>query len=149
MPPFIIQSVLYKNQKCYTIYHTSCRVISQRISSNQMFIYLWNYICENLVVKSVVLKLFSLLVFSSSSSVDVSSFGCVVILSLYLTLNFEISSLILAPLTLHVRLCKIYTTEHILLLGGLYFDISVIFECLNYWLYPKRVYLMSINTIWE
>jgi hypothetical protein len=32
--------------------------------------------------------------FSSSSSVDVSSFGCVVILSMYLTLNFVISSLI-------------------------------------------------------
>ena len=40
------------------------------------------------------MNLFSLLGSSSSSSVDASSFGCVVILSLYLTLNFVISSLI-------------------------------------------------------
>jgi len=39
------------------------------------------------------LNLFSLLVSSSSSSVDAISFRCVIILSLYLTLNFVISSL--------------------------------------------------------
>jgi hypothetical protein len=38
-------------------------------------------------VKSVGSNLYSLLG-SSSSGVDASSFGCVVILSLYLTLNF-------------------------------------------------------------
>jgi hypothetical protein len=48
---------------------------------------------ENLVVKSVGLNLFSLLG-SSSSSVVASSCGCVGILSLYLTLNFVIYSLI-------------------------------------------------------
>ena len=47
---------------------------------------------ENLVVKSVGLNLFSLLGSSSSSSVVASSFGRVVILSLYLALNFVISS---------------------------------------------------------
>jgi hypothetical protein len=71
----------------------SCTVISQLIFSNHMFTYLWNDIYENLVVKFVGLNLFSLLG-SSSRSVDASSFGCVVILSLYLTLNFVISSLI-------------------------------------------------------
>ena len=40
------------------------------------------------------MNLFGLLGSSSSSSVDASSFGCVVILSLHLTLNFVISSLI-------------------------------------------------------
>jgi hypothetical protein len=41
------------------------------------------------------MNLFSLLGSSSfSSSVDASSFGCVVILSLYLTVNFVMSSLI-------------------------------------------------------
>jgi hypothetical protein len=59
-----------------------------------MFTYLWNDTYENLVVKSVGLNLFSLLGSSSSSSVDASSFVCVVILSLYLTLNLVISSLI-------------------------------------------------------
>jgi hypothetical protein len=59
-----------------------------------MFTYLWNNIYENLVVKSVCLNPFSLLGSSSSSSVDTSSFGCVVILSPYLTMNFVISSLI-------------------------------------------------------
>ena len=57
-----------------------------------MFTYLWNYIYENLVVKSVALNRFSLLGSSPSSSVDASLFGCVVILSLYLTLDFVISS---------------------------------------------------------
>ena len=47
-----------------------------------------------MVVKSVVFSLFSLLGSSSSSSVDASSFGCVVILSLYLMLYFVISYLI-------------------------------------------------------
>jgi hypothetical protein len=59
-----------------------------------MFTYLWNDIYENLVVKSVGLNLFSLLGSSSSSSVDASSCGCVVVLSLYVTPNFVISSLI-------------------------------------------------------
>ena len=40
------------------------------------------------------MNLFSILSFSSSSSVGSSSFGFVVILSLYLTLNFAVSSLI-------------------------------------------------------
>jgi hypothetical protein len=48
---------------------------------------------ENMVVKYVSLNLFSLLGSSSSSSVDASSFGCVVILSPYLTLNFLIYSI--------------------------------------------------------
>ena len=47
-----------------------------------------------MVVKLVGLNRCSLLGSSSSSSVDASSFGCVVILSLYLTLNFVIASLI-------------------------------------------------------
>jgi hypothetical protein len=53
-----------------------------------------NDIYENLVVKSVGQNIFSLLGSSSSSSVDASSLGCVVILSLYLTLNFVVSSLV-------------------------------------------------------
>jgi hypothetical protein len=81
----------------------SCTVISQWIFSNHMFIYLWNYIYENLVVKSVGLNLISFLGSSFSSSVDASSFGCVVILSLYLTLNFVISSLIVGTFK---SLCK-------------------------------------------
>jgi hypothetical protein len=48
---------------------------------------------ENLVVKSVGLNLFSLLGSSSSSSVDAISFVCAVILFLYLTVHFVISSL--------------------------------------------------------
>jgi hypothetical protein len=48
---------------------------------------------ENLVVKSFCLNIFSLLGSYSASSVDESSFGCVVILSLYLKLNLVISSL--------------------------------------------------------
>ena len=55
---------------------------------------MWHDIYENLVVKSVGLNLSSLLGYSSSSSVDASSFVCVVSLSLYLTLTFVISSLI-------------------------------------------------------
>jgi hypothetical protein len=45
------------------------------------------------VVRSICLNPFILLGSSSSISVDESSFGCVVILSLYLTLYFVISSL--------------------------------------------------------
>jgi hypothetical protein len=60
-----------------------------------MFTYLRNYIYENLLVRSVGLNLFSLQGSSSSSSVDASSFGSVVILSLYLTLNIVISSVII------------------------------------------------------
>jgi hypothetical protein len=55
-----------------------------------------NDIYEDLIVKSVGLNLFSLLDSSSPGSVDVSSFVCVVILSLYSTLNFVISSLTVA-----------------------------------------------------
>jgi hypothetical protein len=58
-----------------------------------MFTYLWDDIYENLGFKYVGLNLFSLLGSSSSSSVDGNSFVCVVILSVYLTLNFVISSL--------------------------------------------------------
>jgi hypothetical protein len=47
------------------------------------------------LLKSVALKFFSLLGSSSSSSVDASSFGCVVILPLYLMLNVVISSVII------------------------------------------------------
>jgi hypothetical protein len=47
---------------------------------------------KNLFVISVGLNLFDLLDFSSASSGAASWFGCVVILSLYLTLNFVISS---------------------------------------------------------
>jgi hypothetical protein len=54
---------------------------------------MWNVIYENPVVKSVGVNLFNLLGSYSASSVDASSFGCVVILSLYLTVNFVISSL--------------------------------------------------------
>jgi hypothetical protein len=56
------------------------------------------------VVKSVDLNLFSLLGSYQSRSVDASSFGCVVILSLYLPLNFVISSLIVCT-SKSVRLC--------------------------------------------
>jgi len=61
-----------------------------------------NDIYENLVVKFVGLNLFSLLGSFASSSVDASSVWCVFILSLYLTLNFVISSLIVGTLSLHV-----------------------------------------------
>jgi hypothetical protein len=81
--------------------------------------------------KSVGLNIFSLLGSSCSSSVDSSSFGCVVILSLYLTLNFVISYLTVGTFK---SVCNtlLYTAEHLLLLGGLYFDISIIFQCLSY-----------------
>ena len=51
-----------------------------------------------MVVKSLSLNLFSLLGSSSSSSVDSSLFGHDDVLSLYLTLNFVISSLIVGTL---------------------------------------------------
>ena len=35
--------------------------------------------------------------------------------------------------------------SYILLLGGLYFDISVIMQCLNYWLYPRGVHRGSMT----
>jgi len=59
---------------------------------------------------------------------------CVLLfLSLYLTLNFIISSLnVVTFKSACMSLLDIYTTEHLLLLEGLYFDISVIFQCLNY-----------------
>jgi hypothetical protein len=59
---------------------------------------------ENLIVKSVGLNIFNLLDSSSASSVDASSFGCVVILSLYLKLNFVIYSLIVG---MFKSVCKI------------------------------------------
>jgi hypothetical protein len=91
----LLQTIITKyvvSLKFYTIYYMSCRVIFQWIFSNHIFSYLWNGIYENLVVKSVGLNLFNFLG-SSPSSVDASSFGCVVILSLYSMLNFVISSL--------------------------------------------------------
>jgi hypothetical protein len=75
-----------------------------------MFSYLRNDISKNLVVKYVGLKVFSLLgSYSSSSSVDASSFGCVVILSLYLTLNFVISSLMIENIC--DGKCELYVTK--------------------------------------
>jgi hypothetical protein len=59
--------------------------------------------------KFVGLKLFSLLGSSSSSSVDASSFGHVVILSLYLALIFSISSLIIGTfMSAYMTLLDIY-----------------------------------------
>ena len=58
-----------------------------------MFTYLRNDIYEILGVNSVALNLLSLLSSSSSSNVDEISFMGVVILSVYLTLNFLISYL--------------------------------------------------------
>ena len=63
---------------------------------------------------------------------DVIAFGCVDILSPYLTLNFVISSLIVGTFKSACMTLLDNTTEHLLSLGGLYFDISVIFQCLNY-----------------
>jgi hypothetical protein len=61
------------------------------------------------VVKSVGLNLFSLLDSSSSSGVDVSWFECVFILSLYLTVNFVIYSLIVGTFkSVHNTLLDIY-----------------------------------------
>jgi hypothetical protein len=57
-----------------------------------MFTYLWNVIHKNLVVKPVGMNIFCLLG-TSWSTVDVSPFWCVVILSVYLMLNFVNSSL--------------------------------------------------------
>ena len=51
-------------------------------------------------VKSAGPNLSSILGFSSSSWVDASSFGCVVILPAYLTMNFVISSLTLGRVQL-------------------------------------------------
>ena len=82
------------NLKPYTIQYLSFRVISQWIFSSYMFTYMWNDSYESLLVKSVGLNVFSLLGYSSSSCVEESSCGCVGILSLYLTLNFVIYSLI-------------------------------------------------------
>ena len=65
-----------------------------------------NYIYENLVVKSVGLNRFILLGSSSSSSVNTSSFGWFVILSVYFTLNFVISSLIVG--NFKSAICQIY-----------------------------------------
>jgi len=78
------------------IIHHLVHVLQSNIPMNilQSCIHMWNYIYENLVVISVGLNLFGLLGSSSSSSVDASSFGFVLILCLYLTLNFTISSLI-------------------------------------------------------
>ena len=63
---------------------------------------------------------------------DASSSGCVVILYLYLMLNFVISFLIVGTFKSEGQTLLIYATEHLLLLGGLSFDISIIFQCLNY-----------------
>jgi hypothetical protein len=63
------------------------------VSGAVRHIYIYIYVIRRQRVNSVGLNLFSLLGSSSSSSVGASSFLCVVILSLYLTLNFVISSL--------------------------------------------------------
>jgi hypothetical protein len=102
MPPFIIHSVHYNTVSTTYVVEPKILLNSvhvlhsniQWIFSNHMSTYLWNDIYENLVVKSVVLNRFSLLGSFSWSSVDASSFVCVVILSLYLTLNFVTASLI-------------------------------------------------------
>jgi hypothetical protein len=81
--------------------HYSVHVLQSNIPMNilQSYVHIsvkW-YFFENLVVKSVRLNLFSLLgSSSSSSSVDASSFWCVVILFLNFTLNFFISFVIVA-----------------------------------------------------
>jgi hypothetical protein len=49
-----------------------------------------------------------------------------------LVLNFVISSRIVGTLKSVRKASLDDTTEHLLLLGGLYFDISVTFQCLNY-----------------
>jgi hypothetical protein len=54
--------------------------------------------------------------------VDASSFGCVVILSLYLTLSSVISSLIVGIIKSLLTFCYVCTTEHLQLFEGLYFD---------------------------
>jgi len=78
------------------------------------------------------LSRFSLLDSSSSSSVDARSFGRIVTLFLYLKPNFVISSLIVDTFkSACMTLLDIYHGI-LLLLGGIYFDISVIFQCLNY-----------------
>jgi len=78
----------------------------------------------------VGLNPFSLL--GSSSSVDASSFGCVAILSLYLTLNFVISSPIVGTFkSACMTLLDMYHGKFNIV-GGLYFVISVIFQSLNY-----------------
>jgi hypothetical protein len=98
-----------------------------------MSTYLFNDIYENLVVKCVVSNLFSLLGSYSSSSVDASSFGCVVISCMYLKLNFVTPSVTVGTYkSVRRTVLKIHSTEHLLLPGGLYFDISVIFQCLIY-----------------
>jgi hypothetical protein len=74
------------------------------------------------------MNLFSILCSSSSMSVDASSFGCAVILSLYLTLNFVIYSLITLQSVHNTLLDMCYGALH----GGLYFVISVILQCFNY-----------------
>jgi hypothetical protein len=64
--------------------------------------------------------------------VDASSFRCVVILSLYLTLDFVIPSLIVGTFKpVSKTLLDVYHGAFIMF-GGLYFDIAVIFQCLNY-----------------
>jgi hypothetical protein len=95
-----------------------------------MFTYLWNDIYENLFVKSVGL-LFSLLGCSSSSSVDVLLF--------YLCtwqMNFVIYSIIVDTFK---SVCKIFTTEHLLFLGGLAFKLEVTFA-------KRRFCLMLMST---
>ena len=67
-----------------------------------MFAYLWQDIYEYLSVKSVGLILFSLLDSSSSSIVDKYLFVCVVILSLYFTVNVAISSHLLVYIYIYI-----------------------------------------------
>jgi hypothetical protein len=54
------------------------------------------------------MNIFSLIGSYSSSGVDASSFGCVVILSLYLTPNFVISSLIVGTFKFVCKTCAYF-----------------------------------------
>jgi hypothetical protein len=49
-----------------------------------------------------------------------------------LTPNFVISSLSVGTFKSACKALLDNTTEHLLLIGGLYFDIYVIFQCLNH-----------------
>jgi hypothetical protein len=92
------------SRKSYYIYYMSCIVFS-----NNIFSCMWNVIYENLVVKSVGVNLFNLLGSYSASSLDASSFGCVVILSVYLTQYFVVSALIVGSFkSVHKIVLDIY-----------------------------------------
>jgi hypothetical protein len=103
LPPFVIQSVQYKTVS--TTYAAEPKILHCLFStclaeqySNEHSPVICSHICQMIFTKIWLLNLlvwiFFSLLGSSSSSVNTSSFGCAVILSLYLTLNFVISSLI-------------------------------------------------------